>query len=188
MQHAPLQAAIPLQLRQSFRAALHPFAQGTVVPGLQTPVPALQSCALVVILVATEQVAGAPHSVVAALFVVGTHIIVPVEQDCTPFLQGRFGGSQGVLGVHAPHTLPRQNLFVPHIVPSPALLHAPEVLQVPVWQFATKQPVSTDPGALGEHIPVAPILQAWQVGQLDVAQQTPFTQFPNAHSVPAAHA
>lgn len=44
------------------------------------------------------------------------------------------------------------------------------------------------PDAMGEHIPVDPILQAWQVGQVDVAQQIPFTQFPVPHSMPAAHA
>jgi hypothetical protein len=44
------------------------------------------------------------------------------------------------------------------------------------------------PDGLFVQVPVEPILQAWQVGQLDVPQQTPFTQLPMAHSLPAAHA
>jgi hypothetical protein len=49
-------------------------------------------------------------------------------------------------------------------------------------------PATTTPLALLLHVPLLLRLQAWQLGQLEVEQQTPLTQLPPAHSDPLAQA
>jgi hypothetical protein len=78
----------------------------------------------------------------------------------------------------------------PQLVPALAFRHAPAPLQVPSnpqgglagqswWGSAA-------PAATGWHEPAAPLtLQAWQVPQAEVEQQTPSTQKPLEHCPPA---
>lgn len=143
-------------MKQSVLAALQPLGQD-VEEAAQTPEP-LHTVALV--LVVPEHDAAAPQAVFAALLVVGLHTITPVSHAVTPFLHGMSGGSQAMLGVQAPQIPVRQNRFVPHIAPSPALVQAPEPLQVPVWQLAVVQPESRAAAGLLVQVPVEPILQA----------------------------
>jgi hypothetical protein len=90
--------------------------------------------------------------------------------------------------VQAPQDPFRQNLLVPHPAPSAAGVQAPDPLQVPIWQFAVIHAESVAAAGLLLHVPGVARLQAWQVGQLVLPQQTPFTQLPMAHSLPAVHA
>ena len=61
---------------------------------------------------------------------------------------------------------------------------------MPVWQAAgvAPQALSTVPAALFEQVPGVARLQAMQVPHLVLEQQTPSTQFPLVHSLPAPHA
>jgi hypothetical protein len=168
------------QVRQSFPAALQPSPH-IVWLVEQAPVE-LQTAALVLILVLLEQDAPAPQGVLTSMLPVSLHTITPVVQEVVPVLQG-FVGVHAWLGVQAPQVPVRQKRLVPHIMPSGARLHAPEPLQV-VWQLAVVQPGSVAPLALAEQVPGVARLQAWQVPQLAVVQQTPSTQLPEAHSPP----
>jgi len=64
-------------------------------------------------------------------------------------------------------------------------------LQVPVLPqggAATHWPVGAGvPAARAVHVPGAVPLQVWQVPQAALPQQTPFTQLPLMHSLPAVH-
>jgi hypothetical protein len=81
-------------------------------------------------------------------------------------------------------------LAVPQLPPATALLQAPAPLQVPSnpqgGLGAQRACGSALPAGTGWHDPAAPVrLQTWQLPQLEEKQQTPSTQFPLWHSVPA---
>ena len=82
-------------------------------------------------------------------------------------------------------------LALPQLVPSVAFRQLPEPSQVPSCPhgglFAVQAPCgSVLPAGTGWQEPVPPRLQTWQAPQLAVEQQTPSTQLPLPHSVPAA--
>jgi hypothetical protein len=82
-------------------------------------------------------------------------------------------------------------LAVPQLVPRTPLRQAPLPSQVPSFPHgglvAAQAPCgSVLPAGTDWQEPVPPRLQTWQVPQLAVEQQTPSTQFPLPHSVPAA--
>jgi hypothetical protein len=77
----------------------------------------------------------------------------------------------------------------PHEVDEAACVQAPAPLQVPVLPQVVPvgQPPwrSPPPAGMFAHVPALPVtLQAWQVGQLGLPQQTPSTQLPLVHSLP----
>jgi hypothetical protein len=81
----------------------------------------------------------------------------------------------------------------PQLVPLAASAQAPLPLQVPLGphtpsEVAAQPPCgSTFPAATGWQEPALPVrLQTWQLPQLGAEQQTPSTQLPLPHSVPAA--
>jgi hypothetical protein len=79
---------------------------------------------------------------------------------------------------------------VPQLVPASTERHAPEPSQVPLnpqGGLGTQAPcVSIAPAGIGLQLPAPPAtLQAVQVPQLVAEQQTPSTQLPLSHSVPA---
>ena len=83
---------------------------------------------------------------------------------------------------------------VPQLVPTAAFAHWPLPSQVPLlpqgWLALDPQPPcgSMLPAETGEQVPALPDeLQTWQLPQGPVMQQTPSTQLPLSHSVPAAH-
>jgi hypothetical protein len=83
---------------------------------------------------------------------------------------------------------------VPQLVAAGAFWHAPAPLQVPRGpqgrlELAVQPPCgSAAPAAIGWHDPAWPeTLHALQVPQLAEEQQTPSTQLPLPHSVPAPH-
>jgi hypothetical protein len=86
-------------------------------------------------------------------------------------------------------------LAVPQLVPFAAKAQAPLPLQVPLVPHCgfcglDAQPPcgSTFPAATGWQVPAFPVrLQTWQLPQLATEQQTPSTQLPLPHSVPAPH-
>ena len=116
-----------------------------------------------------------PHRYGAQLTgVAGAHVPAPVQRD---------------IGVNAPST----HAAVPHAVDAGATEHAPRPLQRPSFPHggagAQRSCGSVVPAATGVHVPAPPAtLQAWQVPQLAVPQQTPSTHWPLSHSGPAAHA
>src|SRR5215831_88219 len=84
---------------------------------------------------------------------------------------------------------------VPQLVPTSTNAHWPLPSQVPLlpqgWLLLTAQPPcgSALPAATGWQAPGLPErLQIWQLPQLADEQQTPSTQLPLSHSVPAAQA
>jgi hypothetical protein len=82
-------------------------------------------------------------------------------------------------------------LAVPQLVPSAPLRQAPLPSHVPSSPqgglVAAQAPWrSALPAGTGWQEPVPPRLQIWQVPQLAVEQQTPSTQLPLPHSLPAA--
>jgi hypothetical protein len=82
-------------------------------------------------------------------------------------------------------------LAVPQLVPSAPLRQAPLPSQVPSGPqgglVAVQAPCgSVFPAGTGWQEPVPPRLQTWHVPQLAAEQQTPSTQLPLPHSVPAA--
>src|SRR5579863_6484961 len=84
-----------------------------------------------------------------------------------------------------------EQLAVPQLVPTAVYAQWPLPSQVPLFPqlpLAAQPPCgSIAPPATGVQEPALPeTLQAWQVGQLGLPQQTPSTQLPLAHSLPAA--
>jgi hypothetical protein len=81
---------------------------------------------------------------------------------------------------------------LPQLVPTPALAHSPLPSHVPLLPqggLLVAQPPcgSMLPAATGWQDPGLPVrLQTWQLPQLALEQQTPSTQLPLSHSVPAA--
>ena len=80
-----------------------------------------------------------------------------------------------------------------HITVVLACVQVPEPVQVPVLPQAVltgQRPCgSARPPPMLVQVPGLPeTLQAWQVGQLALPQQTPSTQLPLPHSCPAPHA
>ena len=78
---------------------------------------------------------------------------------------------------------------LPHGTDELAWVQAPAPLQVPVLPqvLPVGQPPckSPDPAAMLAQVPGLVVrLQAWQVGQLGLPQQTPSTQLPLLHSLP----
>jgi hypothetical protein len=94
------------------------------------------------------------------------------------------------LHVAAPWRTPaEQDCAAPQDVPAAAGEHAPAPLQVPDLHVEPAQALSAAPVDFGLQVPALfPRLHAWQVEQLEVEQQTPSTQFFEAHSAPVAHA
>jgi hypothetical protein len=85
-----------------------------------------------------------------------------------------------VLQAAAPH-----DTVVAAWVQAPALLQVPVLPQVPLAAQRACGSVAPPP-TLAQVPAVAARLQAWQVGQLAVPQQTPSTQLPLLHSWAAA--
>lgn len=76
----------------------------------------------------------------------------------------------------------------PHDTPVPASSQAP-ALQLPVWPqggLAAQRSCGSSPERTAEQVPLPFRLQAWQVPQLAVVQQTPSTQLAAVHSWPVA--
>jgi hypothetical protein len=70
----------------------------------------------------------------------------------------------------------------------PAPSHFPSVPQVEApWSLQNAAGAAVPAGSAAQ-APVPDTLQAWQAGQLGVPQQTPSTQLPLMHWVPAVHA
>ncbi|MEO8213842.1 MAG: hypothetical protein ABI560_11645, partial [Myxococcales bacterium] len=154
-----------------------------VVAGAQVPLPLHRRT---FVLVVPLQEVAPPQVVVAGLLPVSVHTMTPVAHEVVPVLQ-TLAGSQ-VPSVHGPQTPVWQNRALPQLAPSAARLQAPEPLQVPVKQAAVVQVASVAAAGLLLQVPAPLRLQAWQVPQLAVEQQTPLTQLPPAHSEPAVHA
>jgi hypothetical protein len=78
----------------------------------------------------------------------------------------------------------RQNRFVPQLVPSVASWHCPAPLHLPVWQLTSVVPHAglATPAATLLQVPGVARLQAWQVGQVEVAQHTPSVHAFEVHS------
>jgi hypothetical protein len=96
----------------------------------------------------------------------------------------------GILSVAAP----TGQLALAQLVPSayfwqpPAPSHLPFVPHVAApWSLQNVAGADV-PAATGAHAPVPETLHAWQAGQLGLPQQTPSTQLPLMHWVPAAQA
>ena len=103
--------------------------------------------------------------------------------------------------LHAP--LPEQNDAGWNVVPLHAMDRPHDTVDAACWQppAPLQTPVlphggdaghcpggGTAPAAMNAHIPGLPaVLHAWQVGQLALPQQTPSTQLPLMHWLPAAH-
>ena len=88
-----------------------------------------------------------------------------------------------------------EQLAVPQLVPTDMAAQWPAPSHLPLlpqgWPALIGQPPcgSALPAATGWQEPVLPVrLQTWQLPQLADEQQTPSTQFPLSHSLPAAQA
>jgi hypothetical protein len=117
---------------QVFAPVLH-----DVTPTLQAPgfvvhrSPAAQATHVPALL----QTLSVPQLVPAPLLPASTQVVVPVEQDVVPFLQGAFGLPEQSLPAVQDTQVPEplQTMFVPQLVPAPLLLPSTHVI-APVEQ------------------------------------------------------
>lgn len=161
-----------------------PDAQTNSVVSLQLPV-SLQTG------VTSESIGQVvvPQTVPAGWLPLSTHWESPVAHEVRPVLH-LLGGLHIWFAEQLPQVPEWQTMRVPHDVPSVAGRQAPEPLQAPVWQAASVAPqvASAVPAALFVQVPGVARLQAMQVPHLLLEQQTPSTQLPLVHSVPALQA
>ena len=126
----------------------------------------------------------------------GTHWVSPVHELLQLVAPQMYGAQLTVVGVEQV-PLPEQKAVGVKVVPLheeaaqltllAACVQAPAPLQVPVLPqvlpAAQRLCGSATVLATLAQVPALPVtLQAWQVGQLAVPQQTPSTQFPLLHS------